>query len=74
LNYIIFRGGFGISLDYCKQIIYQGYIKVNGKTIKNPKYKLKKGSIIKNEDPRGIFSYYMNKCSSNIPLFIDNKR
>ena len=47
LNYIIFRGGFGISLDYCKQIIYKGYIKVNGKTIKNPKYKIKKGFIIK---------------------------
>jgi ribosomal protein S4 len=68
LMYLIFYGGFGISAGHCKQLIYQGYIKVNGDTVLNPYSNIPLGSVIENTDPTALISYYMQKYSSYVPV------
>jgi len=68
LQYIIYTAGWAWSLQEASQMIIQGSIEVNDKIVKNPKYRVDSGSIIRCLDSRCIIRYYISKYHSKLPL------
>ena len=46
LDSVLIRAGFGPTRFFCKQLVSHGHILVNGKKVKSPSHRVKKGDVV----------------------------
>lgn len=79
LDNVVFRAGFAHTRRFAKQIVSHGHIRVNGKNVNFPSFKLKKGDAIsihpssKNIGPFKDISITLKKYESPAWISIDKK-